>query len=129
MNALGLALLFGHLSALLVVHLLLPNLGHLHAISGGNLPAVFLFRLLRLNIQIMKTIDICTALTSLHTSLVLVVHSVAKYSSGSYLVCGTQTILVVGLHICLTQQLLLGKYVIRVEQILQYYTYMLKAYL
>ena len=55
MNALGLALLFGHLSALLVVHLLLPNLGHLHAISGGNLSAVFLFRLLRLNIQIMKT--------------------------------------------------------------------------
>ena len=104
MNALGLAVLFGHLSALLVVHLLLPNLGHLHAISGGNLSAVFLFRLLRLNIQIMKTIDICTALTSLHTSLVLVVHSVAKYSSGSYLVCGTQTILVVGLHICLTQQ-------------------------
>ena len=106
MNALGLALLFGHLSALLVVHLLLPNLGHLHAISGGNLSAVFLFRLLRLNIQIMKTIDICTALTSLipHTSLVLVVHSVPKYSSGSYLVCGTQTILVVGLHICLTQQ-------------------------
>ena len=99
MNALGLALLFGHLSALLVVHLLLPNLGHLHAISGGSLPAVFLFRLLCLNIQIMKTnIDICTVLTSLHTSLVLVVHSVAKYSSGSYLVCGTQTILVVGSH-------------------------------